>query len=65
MIAQEGRPSDTSGRLEKEIRTYDLLDGIGVSYYRIDHDPAMKIEACAELDKVLGTTICKNLFLCN
>ena len=65
MIAQEGRPSDTSGRLEKEIRTYDLLDSIGVSYYRIDHDPAMKIEACAEIDKVLGTTICKNLFLCN
>ena len=65
MIAQEGRPADTAGRLEKEIRTYDFLDGIGVSYYRIDHDPAMKMEACAEIDKVLGATICKNLFLCN
>ena len=64
MIAKEGRPEDISGRLPKEIRTYDFLDAIGVSYYRIDHDPAMKMEACAEIDKALGATICKNLFLC-
>jgi Ala-tRNA(Pro) deacylase len=25
----------------------------------------MKMEACAEIDKALGATICKNLFLCN
>ena len=64
MIAEEGRPEDISGRLQKEIRTYDFLDSLGVSYYRIDHDPAMKMEACAEIDKALGATICKNLFLC-
>ena len=64
MIAKEGRPEDISGRLPKEVRTYDLLDSLGVSYYRIDHDPAMKMEACAEIDKALGATICKNLFLC-
>ena len=64
MKAQEGRPEDVSGRLPKEVRVYDLLDSLGVSYYRIDHDPAMKMEACAEIDAALGATICKNLFLC-
>ena len=64
MIAKEGRPEDISGRLPKEVRVYDFLDNLGISYYRIDHDPAMKMEACAEIDKALGATICKNLFLC-
>ncbi|MGN1095247.1 MAG: prolyl-tRNA synthetase associated domain-containing protein [Eubacteriales bacterium] len=61
----EGRPENTEGRLQKEIRSYDFLDSIGVKYKRIDHDPAKKMEACAEIDAFLGTTICKNLFLCN
>ena len=26
---QKGRPADTTGRLDKEIRTYDLLDRLG------------------------------------
>lgn len=60
-----GRPENTEGRLPKEIRTYDFLDSIGVKYYRIDHEPTNKMEACAEIDKELGATICKNLFLCN
>lgn len=60
-----GRPENTEGRLPKEIRTYDFLDSIGVTYYRIDHEPTNKMEACAEIDKELGATICKNLFLCN
>ena len=29
MELQKGRPADTAGRLEKEIRTYDLLDRLG------------------------------------
>ena len=28
MELQKGRPADTAGRLEKEIRTYDLLDRV-------------------------------------
>ena len=32
MELQKGRPADTAGRLEKEIRTYDLLDLLGVAY---------------------------------
>ena len=65
MNAEKGRPADVSARLLKEIRSYDFLDSIGVEYYRIDHAPADKMEACAEIDAKIGATICKNLFLCN
>ena len=60
-----GRPADTTGRMEKEIRTYDFLDHLGVLYQRIDHEAVMTMEVCAEIDEVLQATICKNLFLCN
>ena len=60
-----GRPATNEGRLEKEIRCYDLLDILGVEYQRIDHEAAMTMEACVEIDKVLDATICKNLLLCN
>lgn len=63
---QNGRPEDNAGRLEKEIRTYDLLDSLGIEYERVDHEEANTMEACAEIDKVLApAVICKNLFLCN
>jgi len=60
-----GRPETNAGRLDKEIRCYDLLDQLGVSYQRIDHEAAMTMEACLEIDKALDATICKNLLLCN
>ncbi|HCJ07743.1 MAG: prolyl-tRNA synthetase associated domain-containing protein [Lachnospiraceae bacterium] len=65
MELQKGRPSDETGRLEKEIRTYDLLDRLGITYERVDHEAAMTMEVCQEIDEVLQATICKNLFLCN
>ena len=65
MELQKGRPADTAGRLEKEIRTYDLLDRLGVEYERIDHEPAMTMEDCKEVDQLLEAVICKKLFLCN
>ena len=65
MELQKGRPINTNGRLPKEIRVYDMLDGLGVEYNRIDHEIAMTMEACADIDKALGATMCKNLFLCN
>ena len=58
-----GRPADE--RLEKEIRVYDFLDGLNVSYQRIDHPAAMTMEDCAAIDKVLNAVTCKNLLLCN
>lgn len=65
MELQKGRPADTTGRLEKEIRTYDLLDRLGVEYDRVDHAPAMTMEDCKEVDEILESMVCKNLFLCN
>jgi len=65
MILQKGRPENGEGRLPKEIRSYDLLDSLGVEYERIDHKPAMTMEVCEAIDAALGATICKNLFLCN
>ena len=61
----QGRPADPAGRLDKEIRVYDLLDSLGIDYQRIDHEPAMTMEACAAIDAALDATICKNLLLCN
>ena len=63
----DGRPENTDGMLEKEIRVYDFLDSLGVRYKRIDHEAAMTMEACEEIDRTLGegAAICKNLFLCN
>ena len=60
-----GRPKDCTGRLDKEIRCYDLLDSLNIDYQRIDHEPAMTMEACAAVDEALGGGICKNLLLCN
>ena len=65
MELQNGRPADCTGRLDKEIRTYDLLDRIGVPYQRVDHAPAMTMEVCQAIDETLQAVICKNLFLCN
>ncbi len=64
MELYNSRPESGEGRLEKEMRCYDFLDSIGVKYTRVDHEEAMSMEACREIDEKLGTTICKNLFLC-
>lgn len=61
----KGRPTDCSGRLEREVRIYDLLDKLGIEYERTDHEKANTMEKCNEIDKILDTIICKNLFLCN
>ena len=65
MKLMKGRPEDTAGRLEKEIKVYDLLDRLGIEYERTDHEEANTMEACNEIDKILDVIICKNLFLCN
>ena len=60
-----GRPVDCTGRLEKELRCYDLLETLDIPFYRLDHEPAMTMEICAAIDQSLGALICKNLLLCN
>ena len=60
-----GRPLQTGGRLQRELRTYDLLDRLGIEYRRADHEPATTMEACNAIDEALDVVMCKNLFLCN
>lgn len=48
---------------EREKRTYEFLDKLGIKYERYEHGPVMTIEEAAELDKKIGLEICKNLFL--
>ena len=65
MELYNGRPESNEGRLDREIRTYDFLDKLGIEYVRTDHEAAMTMEACEGIDKILGIVMCKNLFLCN
>lgn len=60
----QGRPEDKE-RLAKEERVYDMLEELQIPFERMDHEPLYTIEACEAVDKTLGTTMCKNLFLCN
>lgn len=60
-----GRPSDTAGLLQKEVRCYDFLDKLDVPYEQVHHEALATIAACEEIDKILQVNICKNLFLCN
>ena len=63
---EDGRPKEVTGRLEKEIRVYDLLDRLGIEYQRVDHEEVNTMEACAAIDELLEpAVICKNLFLTN
>ena len=62
----EGRPTgpeEVQGRQERELRVYDLLDDLGISYQRTDHEEANTMEACEEVDRTLDVVMCKNLFL--
>ncbi|HIT90275.1 MAG TPA: prolyl-tRNA synthetase associated domain-containing protein [Candidatus Merdenecus merdavium] len=61
----KGRPESEKGRLEKEIRVYDLLDELGIPFMRVDHSPLETMEDCIEVDKILDAHVCKNLFLVN
>lgn len=46
-------------------KTCAMLDRLGISYAKLEHEAAPTIEACAEIERELGVLICKNLFLCN
>lgn len=65
MQLQNGSPKDLSGRLPVECRTYAFLDSLKIEYTRVDHEPAMTMEACTAIDGSLGTVMCKNLLLTN
>ena len=60
-----GTAADPVNRIPAELACYDLLDSLGIVYSRVDHSHADTIEACHEVEEVLGWPVCKNLFLCN
>lgn len=61
----DGRPADTTGREEREVRVYNYLDSLQISYQRTDHEEALTMEDCIRIGEALGCKICKNLFLSN
>ncbi len=67
MELYHGSPDNMEGRQDREIRSYKLLDKLGVDFVRTDHfdEPATTMEACEKIDAILNVKICKNLFLCN
>lgn len=62
-----GKPQSFTGRLDKEVRVYELLEHLGMEFWRIDHPlaEANTMEVCEKIDACLDATICKNLFLTN
>ena len=65
MVLEYGAPVDLLARTKRECDTYTLLDGLGITYARVDHAAADTMEICRGIEAVLGAPICKNLFLCN
>ena len=57
------RPTDE--RIPQELAIYGRLEELSIPYVRVDHERADTIEFCHEVEQVLGSEICKNLFLCN
>lgn len=48
---------------ERERRIYEELKRLGITYELYQHNAVMTIADAAEIDKKIGISICKNLFL--
>lgn len=64
-ISQIFSSAPVGDRCEAEMAAFALLDELNIPYQRVEHDTADTMEDCAAISDVLGTRICKNLFLCN
>ena len=51
--------------LPQEQAAFELLRTLDIPYDRVSGDPADDMEKCRAVEQVLGSPICKNLFLCN
>ena len=47
------------GELQEKIKK------LGISYERVDNDPASSMEECADIGKVFQAPVRKDVFLCN
>lgn len=52
-------------RTPLELKMYDTLEKLGISYEHVDNDEAYTMEECAEVDKIINAQIRKSVFLCN
>ncbi len=52
-------------RSPEEEKSYDFLEELAIPFTRVDHEHADTIEACHDVEKILGCGICKNLLLTN
>lgn len=52
-------------RSNAQERVYSVLKDLDISYDRVDTDAAIEMESCLAIDKVVGVSIVKTLFLCN
>lgn len=59
-----GRP-DPGSRAPVEEAAYDLLDGLGIAYQRVDHQAAPTMDSLQDVERELGCGVAKNLFLTN
>ena len=50
---------------ETQRLVYSTLEGLGISFGRIDNDPAVTMEDCIAIDEALGVPTVKTLLLCN
>lgn len=48
--------------LEQEV--YKVFKKLGISYERVDNDPASSMEECADIGKVFQAPVRKDVFLC-
>ena len=60
-----GAPDRLFERSETERLVYQTLERLHIPFTRVDHAPAATIADCKNVDRLLGTEMCKNLFLTN
>ena len=56
-------PAEMKTDLQKQV--YETLEKLEIPYKRVDNDPAVTMADCVEINKKLGCTVVKTLFLCN
>lgn len=64
-VLYKGSEDDKSEKTSVKRTVYTLLESLEIPFMRADHSSADTIAQCADIEKVLGAPICKNLFLCN
>ena len=58
-------PENVSERVPLEQEVYKVFKKLGIPFERVDNDPAASMEECADIGKVLGAPVRKDVFLCN